>query len=232
MQPMFSGYAWYGTYGNLGLYGSLVPYGSLKLTETSPAQSFTEPLSLSEVKAYLKLPERSPVDSVENLELTQFIVSARVQAEIMQNRDLVRKQWDLSLDYWPAFRIELRDPLVSVDLLQRKNSAGSVTAMSINDDFVVDSGKHPGCIQPAWNKTLPTFAPWPSGAILLRFTSGYAHDSVFWSNDGVLLKQGMLMLVSAWYNGRLPFVLGANSAIEYPYAVTSCLAQGAIERAR
>ena len=42
----------------------------------------------------------------------------------------------------------------------------------------------------------------------------------------------MLLLISAWYNNRLPFEKGVGATNEYPYAVTSCLSYGALERAR
>jgi hypothetical protein len=42
----------------------------------------------------------------------------------------------------------------------------------------------------------------------------------------------MLLLISAWYNNKLPFEKGAAATAEYPYAVTSCLSYGAQERAR
>jgi hypothetical protein len=49
-------------------YGYLpfVTYGTRRLTESSPAQSFTEPLSLAEMQDYLKIPVRSPADTAED----------------------------------------------------------------------------------------------------------------------------------------------------------------------
>jgi uncharacterized phiE125 gp8 family phage protein len=228
----YGGVGPYGSYSNLGLYGALVTYGSLSLTETSPAQSFVEPFTLSQIKSYLKVPERSPADEAEDNDLTSFIIGARVQAEILQNRDLVVKQYDLSHDYWPNYYIELRDPLRSVDLVQYRDSNGEITAMVENTDFIVDSSKGPGVLMPPYNKTWPTFTPWPSSAILVRFTSGYAADSAFWAGDGHLIKNGMKLLISAWYNQRLPFEVGRAAALEYPYAVTNCLSHGALVRAR
>src|ERR1700686_4119746 len=111
--PPFGGIGAHGVFQNLGLYGALSLFGSLSLTETSPPQSFSEILTLAEVKSYLRLPDRSPADQAEDDELTSLIVAAREQAEIMQGRDLIRKQFDLSLDYWNNYRIELRDPLAS-----------------------------------------------------------------------------------------------------------------------
>src|SRR5436309_2485850 len=142
----------------LGLDGALFAFGSLALTESSPPQSFNEILTLAEVKSYLRLPDRSPADQAEDDELTGLIVAAREQAEILQGRDLIRKQFDLSLDYWNNYRIELRDPLASVDLFQYKDSTGAVTVMVEDSDFIVDSSRHPGFISPPYNKTWPTFA--------------------------------------------------------------------------
>jgi uncharacterized phiE125 gp8 family phage protein len=111
-------------------YGSVAGHGSISLTETSPIQSFDEPISLDEIKSYLRVPTRSPVDDDEDGELAALITAAREQAEILQGRDLVRKQWDLSFDYWPPCEIELRDPLVSVDLVQYRNSSGVYTTLA------------------------------------------------------------------------------------------------------
>jgi uncharacterized phiE125 gp8 family phage protein len=230
--PPFGGIGPYGQYGNLGLYGALSAFGSLALTESSPPQSFSEILTLAEVKSYLRLPDRSPADQAEDDELTSLIVAAREQAEILQGRDLIRKQFDLSLDYWNNYRIELRDPLASVDLFQYKDSTGTVTAMAEGSDFIVDTSRHPGFVSPPYNKTWPTFATWPSSAILIRFTSGYAATSPFWRDAGARVKNGMKLLINNWYHNRLPFEKGVNATAEYPYAVTACLSYGSLVRAR
>lgn len=215
-----------------GLYGALDRFGSLSLTESSPAQSWTEPLALDLVKDYLKVPQRSPADSFEDMQISTFIAAARYQAEILQGRDLVPKQFDLTFDYWPSFRIRLRDPLQSVDLIQTKNNNGATTDLVANTDYIVDTTKHPGIITPPYNGTWPAFSLWPSSSILIRFTSGYSASDVYWNGPGILVKNGMLLLISAWYNNHLPFEKGVGAADEYPYAVSSCLGFGALERAR
>lgn len=218
--------------GNLGLYGALVSYGSANLTETSPPQSFTEPLTLAEVKSYLKIPVRSPVDPDEDSVLAQLITAAREQGEIAQNKDLVRKQIDLSFDYWPSYRVELGAPLVSVDLVQYTDSAGVVHPMVLNTDYIVDTAKRPGILSPPYNGTWPTFTPWPSSAILVRFTSGYSNTSAWWANAGSSVRVGMKLLISNWYNNRLPFDKGADAIDGYPSVLRNCLTAGAIPRAR
>lgn len=211
----------------LALYGGLVTYGSLNLTEASPPQSFAEPLTVDEVKSYLKIPERSPVDSDEDDLIAGLISAARSTAEIHQGFDLVRKQWDLSLDYWHSFRVHLRTPLVSVDLVQYTDSNGGNHTMSQGTDFIIDKAKIPAIITPPYNGDWPTFTPWPSSAILIRYTSGLNYDSPFWQGPGARVKAGMRMLISHWYNNRNVIEKGAADSQEYPYAITACLEYGA-----
>ncbi len=215
-----------------GLY-TLDASGTLSLTESSPQQSFEEPLTLEEMKAYLKLPPaRSPIDALEDSEIAALISAARTQAEILQGRDLVRKQWDLSLDYWLDSVIRLRSPLVSVDLVQLRDSGGAVTTLAENTDYIVDSAKSPGVLAPPYNTTWRNFTPWPSSAILIRYTSGLASDSVWWKADGQQVKNGMRRLISDWYNHKLPFEKSLDPTMEIPYGVTAALSQGAIRFVR
>ncbi len=216
-------------------------YGNLDLTVSSPAQSFTEPLSLSEVKAFLELPERSPTDDAEDAMLDGFISGAREQAEIMQNRDLIVKQYDLSLDYfsylpslYSAFttaggEIRLRTPLISVDLITYKDSDGVTHTMVENTDYIVDTAR--GLVMPPYNTSWPIFVAWPSSAVLVRFTSGMTQDHPFWQDAGARIKIGMKHLISAWFTHRLPFEIGPGVVNEYPYTVTQCLSAGAVPRA-
>lgn len=204
-------------------YGS--SYGSISLTETSPAQDFTEPITLAEMKEYLKVPPRSPAIEAEDDEINAMISAAREVAEILQGRDLVRKQYDLVTDYFGSYHVQLRDPLVSVDLVRYRDSDGAYTNLADGTDYIADTGRHPGIITPAYNTTWPTFTPWPSSAVLVRFTAGYAATDAFWNDAGKRIIMGMKLLVSMWYNNHLPF--DAGRASEYPFAVTTLLSYGA-----
>ena len=217
----------YNTYRNLGLYGALDVYGSVQLTETSPPQAFVEPLTLDEVKSFLKVPARSPADTLEDALISSLITGARARAEAEQCRDLVRKQIDLSFDYWPSYRIVLGAPLVSVDQFSYLDSDGNTTILTKNVDFIVDNAKQPGLVTPPYNKTWPTFSPWPSSSILLRFTSGYGPNALFWSDLGAHVKNGMRLLISDWYHNRLPFDAPKE---QYPGAVNTLLSYGARTR--
>lgn len=199
---------------------------SLTLTETSPVQTFTELLTQTEVEEHLSLPTLDPVDANRDSLLEDYIMAAREQAEILQNRDLVQKQWDLHLDAFPAHEIPLRPDLDTVDLVRYTDSGGDTTDLVEDTDYIVDTHKQPGLIMPAYGTVWPTFTPWPSSAVLVRFTDGLSSSQV-----PAIVKGGMLRLISAWYYGRLPFEMGASAAQEYPYAVTWALRYKAVRYA-
>lgn len=216
-------------YPSLPCAATFASYGTLALTDSSPAQSFTEPLSLVEVKDYLKLPVRTPSDQDEDATLDGLIAAARETAEILQGRDLVRKQWDLSLDYWTDYRIALRPELVTVDLVQYRDSNGTYNAMTEGTHYIVDTAKRPGEILPAFNTTWPAFTPWPSSAILVRFTSGLSAAAPFWLDAGFRVKVGMKRLILEWFLKRIP--TGVNVE-EVPFGISKALSFGAVPRAR
>lgn len=231
MYPPFGGYGPYGTYGNLGLYGALVSYGTLSLTVSSPLQSFTEPFTVGEVQNWLKIDPSDLSDQNMIADIQGLISAARVQAEIEQNRDLIRKQYDLALDYWPGYRVELRAPLQSVDLVQYTDSDNEVHIMQQNVDYVVDTQKQPGTLTPPYQAvTWPVFMPWPTSAILVRFTSGFSQSDPWWQSMGAHVKIGMKQLITEWFYNRLPFDVGRNAV--YPDRITMLLSFGAVPRAR
>lgn len=177
------------------------------LTETSPPQSFTEPISLDEAKSFLKVPQRSPVDTGEDLDIQGMISTARNMAEGLQGRDLVQKQWDLVADYWPCGLLSLRAPLISVDLVQYRDSDGVYHELTEGPDYVVDAARQPGIIAPAFNQIWPSYTAWPAASLLVRFTSGYSAASAFWADDGHRIKLGMKRLVALYYSDRLPLTV-------------------------
>lgn len=203
---------------------------SLNLTVTSPVQSFTEPITLAEAQEYLRVPVMSPVDSDSDALINALITAAREVAETYQGRDLVEKQWDLTLEAFPV-EIQLRDPLVTVDLIRYRDSDGDYTTLTANTDYIVDTAKHPGIVRPPYDGEWPSFTAWPTSPVLIRFTSGYAAADVFWSDAGKRVLIGMKMLISHWYNNRLPFFpQGGSSTMELPFTVTSLLSAGACPR--
>lgn len=201
-------------------------YGALELTVSSPSQRFHEPLTVAQVTDYLEITidEASDIPIIEAL-----IAAAREVAESLQGRDLITKQYDLYLDYFPGCEIELNSPLQSVDLIEYRNSAGTIATYSAAD-YVVDTAR--SLVLPAYGTTWPCFTPYPSSAVLVRFTSGYTSTHPFWSNAGQRVRQGMKMLISHWYEERKPVNTDAASIAELPYTITALLSFGAVQRVR
>lgn len=178
-----------------------------KLTVTSPAQTFSEPLTLSEARDFCEIPE---ADTTRDTLLSAYIVAAREVAEIRQGRDLVAKQWDLSMNYLPGAFIQLRENASSVDLFRYRDSDGAYTTLVENTDFLFDTSAF--LLTPPYNENWPDFTPWPSSAVLIRHTV---------TPPGVseMVKMGMRYLISQWYINRIPAELGASAVQHYPYCL-------------
>jgi len=197
-------------------------YGSLALTVASPAQSFVEPFTVPDVLKYLDLgePSANDIDMAEG-----FITAARVEVERVFGQDLVVKQWDLRLNTigYHTQAVELRTPLQSVELIEYRDSDGNVTALTEGTEYIVDTAS--GIVLPVYGTTWPSFTPYPSGAVLIRFTSGYPASHPFCLDEGQALRLAMKMLISFYFEERIPVVVGRGIPQELEFAVNS-LARG------
>lgn len=190
-------------------------YGTLELTVSSPAQTFTEPLTVVDALKYLEI---NP--AAKDIAMAQrFVTAARVTAEFEFGKDLVTKQYDLSLDSFCG-EIQLRAPLQSVDLVEYRNSAGEVTALTEGTGYIVDTAR--SIVTLPYGSSWPSFTAHPSSAVLVRFTSGYSRTHPFWQNEGQNIRLGMMMLISSWFEERLPF-LDSRGVLELPFAVSVLL---------
>ena len=188
-----------------------------KLTVTSPVQTFTEPLTLAEAREFCEIPD---ADTTRDTLLTSLIVAAREVAELEQGRDLVAKQWDLSMDYIYAHRLQLRENVSSVELFRYRDSTGAYTTLVEGTDYELDTSDF--VLTPTYNETWPNYTPWPSSSVLIRYT--VTPPSV---DTQVLL--GMRFLISQWYTNRIPAELGASNVQQYPYCL-ALMRHGKVER--
>lgn len=179
--------------------------GIKKLTVTSPVQSLTEPIMLTEAKTYLHLPELSPADTDQDALISGYITAARELAEGLQKRPLVAAQYDLTLDYFPC-QINLGDGLESVELVQHKKEDGTETALVDGTDYIVDLVR--GLIVPAVGKSWPTDALWPTSAVTVRYTVAAVGATE-------MVKAGMLRHIQDLFDfgGLLP----GNTTIDHEF---------------
>lgn len=202
-----------------GVESAVKAYGTLQLTVASPQPAFDEPFSIEEAKGFIR--SQTATNREDSL-IADYIAGARATAELEQGRDLVRKQWDLHLDGFCG-EIALRRPLHSVSLVRYTDSNVEDHDLIVSTDYIVDTAR--GLIRPPYSGSWPSFTPFASSAVLVRFISGLDHNHPFWSHDGARVKQGMRWLITEWYWNRLPFVVG--SIAELPYGVVMMLRAGA-----
>lgn len=178
----------------------------LKLTVTSPPQSFTEPITLADAKGWCNVPD---ADTTQDTLISALISAARDVAELRQGRDLVTKQWDLTEDYIPCM-VKCRENLSSVELFQYTDSEGNETPLVEGTDFIVDTNK--SILLPPYNASWPSFTPYPSSAVLVRYT--VTPPAV---DEQVLM--GMRFLISQWFVNRVPAEIARGTLQQYSYCL-------------
>jgi uncharacterized phiE125 gp8 family phage protein len=131
---------------------------------TQPA---TEPVTLAEVKEYLRL-DGSDHDDL----LTSLIASARQWCEMYQNRAYITQTWETWLDRW-HFPIRLaRAPLGAVSYIKYYTSDNTEKTWAVTE-YQVDAITDPARINLAYNVTPPNDVLRPMNAIVIRYTTGY-----------------------------------------------------------
>jgi hypothetical protein len=141
--------------------------------------------------------------------------------------------------YVAPSEIRLLDPTVSVDSFVYRKPDGSPVTMAANTDYVFDSLKHPAVLVPPFNQTWPDADLWPSSAVQITFTTGQGLGAITWNlatqtwaewvgtwadalgkNCEERYRHGIMLLVSQWYEGRIPFE-AIRFVAELPFSVTS-----------
>lgn len=172
-------------------------------------QPATEPLSLAEVKSYLRV-----TGSDDDAFISFLIGVARETAEHEIGRSLITQTREKILDVFPI-DIRLDYPTVqsvtSIKFLDENGDEQTLSTSSYKLDNASDSG-------PAWIK-IATGLAWPStcpeiNAVRVRYVAG-------WTNAAEVpqsIKQWMLLNIGHWYENReatseakrepLPFIGG------------------------
>jgi len=159
---------------------------NLKLI-TPPA---SEPVSLAEAKAYLRVDTND-----EDALISGLITAAREYCESFQNRAYITQTWELSFDDFPNMPLKLpRPPLVSVESVKVIDSTGAETTLDPSD-YIVDTDSEPGRIAFAYGKCWPSVTLQPVNAVKIRYTAGY--DDAQKVPQSV--KQAMLIYIAHRY---------------------------------
>lgn len=169
---------------------------------TQPA---VEPLTLAEAKLHLRVADTFTADDDY---VTALIVAARRFVENYTGRALIEQTFDLKLDSFPCWQIDVpRPPLISVTSITYVDTAGDTQTVDAADYQVDTDADQGGRIQPAYLKY------WKStradlNAVVIRCIAGYlgagspASDYDYSANVPAEIKQAMLLVIGHLYEHR------------------------------
>lgn len=187
---------------------------------TPPA---SEPLTLAEVKAHLRVKHAS-----EDALITALIATARQHLEGLAAHDgilgraLITQTVKLTLDAFPACGlIDLpRPPLLAVTAITYLDPDAAEQALATSV-YAVDTAGLVGRVRrragQSWPETLADL-----GAVAITYTAGYGVAAAVPQP----IKQAMLLLIGHWYMSRTPVGVTAES-----FAVEALLAPYRVHRA-
>ena len=188
--------------------------------KTPPA---TEPLTLTQIKDYLKISDYEEY-ATEDAYLTSLITAAREYCEDFQNRAYITQVWEMAMPYFPG-EIEIpKGKLQSIGSITYKNSAGVTATLTANTEYVVSARGILGRVVPAYGKAWPSFVPFPLDAVIITFTCGYGAAS----DVPEKVIQAMKLLISHWFNNRVPVDQALGSAKEVEFTISALLWQDRI----
>lgn len=154
----------------------------------------TEPISLAEIKSYLRIEAEEGSD--DGL-LHALIAAARLTVEAASGRILLSQGWRLVLDRWPfanVIRLPLA-PLIACEAIRVFSADGEATVLPASA-YWLDAQGEPGRI------VLNERPPRPGralGGIEIDVTVGYGAAA---ADVPETLRQAVRMLVAHWYENR------------------------------
>jgi uncharacterized phiE125 gp8 family phage protein len=129
---------------------------------------FLDPVTLTEVKTYLRL-DSTDFDSL----LSSLIVAAREAIENYQNRAIYTQVLELSLDEWPDKPVSLPRPLLQNILsVKYTDSTGTENTIDLNN-IIVDNASEPGRISLKQGYCWPSVQLQEIGGLRIRYVAGY-----------------------------------------------------------
>ncbi len=133
--------------------------------------------------------------------LTDKLQTAIEYAEDFTGRQLLTATWDLFLNEFPTENyIELPfGNLQDITHLKYKDCNGNETTLAENTDYIVEAnGEGNGRIVLAYNKSWPSFTPFPSHPISIRFVCGWTAAA----EVPYKIKSAILLMAADLYEHR------------------------------
>jgi len=165
-----------------------IPVAMIPIFVDGPA---VEPVTLSEMKAYLRLDDDGQDDLVSGL-----VRAARLMVESISRRLMIEQRWRVVMDRWPqGGRIPLPlSPLIAVDGVKVLDAAGIATELA-GDSIVLEAASDPPCM--AVSDAPQPGKPRNGIEIALRAGYGATPDAV-----PAPLRLAIKILVAHWFENR------------------------------
>ncbi|MBV1693727.1 MAG: head-tail connector protein [Hyphomicrobiales bacterium] len=174
-----------------------------------------EPVSLAEARAHLRIDTTD-----EDAYIASLITTSRLHIETALDVALMRQQWSLFLDTWPAARpltLPLR-PVMSLDAVRTFSPSGEPTTYE-PDGFELDAVSSPARLyrKPQTRFTGPFRT---ANAIEIAFTAGFGSIP---ADVPAPLRQALLLLLAHWYEHR-EIVADDTAKTRVPDTISALLA--------
>jgi uncharacterized phiE125 gp8 family phage protein len=169
-----------------------------------------EPVTISEAKSHLRIDKDFTDD---DLYVQGLISAARHHVETVTDRTLIKSQWQMRLDTFPAWDIELPKPPFMLGGVSVTYVPTSGEAPITYTNFRTDMDSTPAVIRPQWNGMWPNCRG-AEGDVTVTYWAGYGESP----NDvPAPVRHSMLMLIGSWYANREAVVQGGMNPV--PMAV-------------
>jgi uncharacterized phiE125 gp8 family phage protein len=167
----------------------------------------TEPVSLAEVRAQARIDA-----TTDDPTLAGYIVAARQYVEQATGRALLPQTFELTLDGFLPWAIELpRAPVSSIVSVSYLDAAGATQTVSASD-YILDATRLAPQLTPAFNKVWPATRG-TAGNVKIQFIAGEAQPPA-------PLRAAILLLVAQWNENReAPPENPAVDALLAPYRI-------------
>lgn len=155
-----------------------------------------EPVTLSEVKEYIKLDGKA-----EDKYLESIIKAVRLALEGILGRSIMTQTIMLRLDAWPSNVLNLpRPPLVSVTAIRTLDEAGAKTVYSASN-YYINTGGGKAQIVIKCASSLPSNYNRAHGGYEVEYIAGYGNEI---SDVPETIRQAVLQWVAAVYETKVP----------------------------
>lgn len=193
----------------------------MAITRTTDAS--TEPVTLSEVKTYLRIDHDHEDDLISDI----IIPSVRQFCEQQTRRAFIQQTWTKTLPDFPCGRrIYLdRPPLSSVTSVTYYDEDGASQTLA-SSRYAVNTDNEPGFIQLDSNQSWPVVDDDSQPGVTITYVAGYGSAA---SDVPAALKQAQLYIINHWWRNRdMVDVSVGGTVSEVPFTANVILRQYAI----